>query len=126
MKIQRSIGKPIRDFIDMDHRWQSSDEGLIWCWESGREMAQKNPKLAERARAGELMSLVWKGGVAPNLKMKKKEGTYKYLAQWQGLAGKDLDLDTDIPITLVCSATGTVINYSQDGWKKEAAEEDAE
>lgn len=117
MKIFRSIKTPIREYLNMDHRWRSSDEGIIWCWESGREMAQINPKLAERASLGELMLLTWKGGVTPGVKMKHKEGTYKYLAQWQGLAGKDLNLDTDIPVTLVCAVTGVNVTYSKDGWK---------
>lgn len=115
MKIQCSINKPIRKFIDMDHRWRSTDEGLIWCWERGREIAQENPQLAERAKSGELMILAWRGGVAPNAKIKKKTGTYKYLAQWQGLAGKDLELDTDTSISLICTATGVNVTFSKNG-----------
>lgn len=122
MKFRRSITSPIREFIDMDHRWRDKDDGIIWCWESGREMAKINPLLAERAKSGELMILTWRGGVSPNVKMKKKEGTYKYLAQWQGLAGKDLDLDIDIPVTLTCTVTGVNITFSKDGWKTDSVE----
>lgn len=117
MKIKRSIAVKIRDFVDMDHRWRNEDKGIIWCWERGRQMSNEDPELASRARKGELMVLGWKGGVPPEFKGKKKEGTLNYLAQWQGLAGKDLDIDTDEPTTLVCSVTGVVVVFSQDGWK---------
>ena len=63
MQINRSIAIKPRDFVDMDHRWRSSDKGLIWCWERGRQMSEENPELASRARNGELMILGWKGGV---------------------------------------------------------------
>jgi hypothetical protein len=117
MKLQRSINTPIRDFVDMDHRWKSFDKGLIWCWERGRIMSQENPDLSFRARNGELMILGWKGGVPINFKGKRKEGTLKYLAQWQGLAGNDLDIDTDISTVITCSLSGVEVTYSKDGWK---------
>ncbi len=118
MKIYRSIDAPIREFIDMDHRWQKPDKGLIWCWERGRLMSKENSELAKRAKNGELMTLNWKGGVPQGFKGKKKEGTFNYLAQWQGIAGKDLDIDTDTPITLVCSAEGVQVTFSKDGWRE--------
>jgi len=117
MKIHRSINEDIRDFISMDHRWRNTDKGLIWCWERGRQMSEENPELASRARNRELMVLGWKGGVPPGFKEKSKSGTLNYLAQWQGLAGKDLDIDTDFPTVLVCSLSGVEITYSQDGYK---------
>ena len=117
MKIFRSIKTPIREFIDMDHRWRNEDNGLIWCWERGRQIRVENPKLAQKANAGELVVLSWKGGVPEEFKGKKKEGTYNYLAQWQGLAGKDLNIDTETPITFNCSATDVKVTYSKDGWK---------
>ena len=74
MKISRSIDEEIRNFIDMDHRWRSSDKGLIWCWERGRQMSIEDPELADRARNGELMVLGWKGGVTQGAKIKSKRG----------------------------------------------------
>ena len=115
MKINRSINTAIRDFIDMDHRWRDSDMGLIWCWERGRIMSQENPELSKRVINGELVPLNWRGGVPPEFKGKRKLGTLNYLAQWQGLAGKDLNIDTDASITLVCSKTGVEATFSKDG-----------
>lgn len=120
MQIKRSITAKIRDFVDMDHRWRSSDKGLIWCWERGRQMSEEDPELASRARNGELMVLGWKGGVPFGFKGKRKEGTLNYLAQWQGLAGKDLDIDTNVSTALVCSLTGVEVVFSEDGWKQES------
>ena len=117
MQIKRSITENIRDFVDMDHRWRSTDKGLIWCWERGRQMSEEDPELASRARNGELMVLVWKGGVAHGFKGNRKEGTLKYLALWQGLAGKDLDIDTNRSTALVCSLTGVEVVFSEDAWK---------
>lgn len=76
----------------MDHRWRNEDKGIIWCWERGRQIGNADPELASRARNGELMVLGWKGGVPLEFKGEKKQGTLNYLAQWQGLAGKDLDI----------------------------------
>ena len=117
MKLNRSINIPIRDFIDMDHRWRDFDNGLIWCWERGRIMSHDDPELSKRAKNGELVPLNWKGGVLPGLKGKKKNGTLQYLAQWQGLAGEDLDIDTNASIELVCSLTGVKVIFSKDGWQ---------
>lgn len=115
MKLKRSIDTEIRDFVSLDHRWRSADEGLIWCWERGRQMSEEDPELASRARKGELMVLNWTGGVPFRFKGKRKKGTLHYLAQWQGLTGRDLDIDTDKPTTLVCSLTGVKVTYSKNG-----------
>lgn len=126
MKLKRSIDTEIRDFVSLDHRWRSADEGLIWCWERGRQMSEEDPELASRARNGELMLLNWTGGIHVKFDeegdlvmpmVKRKKGTLHYLAQWQGLTGKDLDIDTDRPTTLVCSLTGVKVTYSKNGWK---------
>ena len=116
MKFHRSTEESIREFIDMDHRWNDSDKGLIWCWERGRLMAEEDPELAEKAKNGELMVLGWKGGVPEGFKGKKKEGSFNYLAQWQGLAGKDLDIETDTSVTIICALSGVNVNFSKDGW----------
>lgn len=119
MKIYRSIKEEIRDFVDMDHRWKSSDKGLIWCWERGRQMSTEDPGSAARVSNGELMVLGWKGGVAEGIKVKNKQGTFNYLAQWQGLRGDDLDIDTDLKTSKICSSTGVKVTFSKDGFKEE-------
>ncbi len=119
MQVNRSINEEIRDFVSMDHRWRNSDKGLIWCWERGRQMSKEDSELALRARNGELMTLGWKDGVPDKFKGKRKDGTLNYLAQWQGLAGKDLNINTDESIVLVCSSTGVEVTYSKDGGKQE-------
>lgn len=85
-------------------------------------LANEDPELASRAKTGELMVLAWRGGVSPGLKIKKKAGTLYYLAQWQGLAGEDLDVDMDGSTILTCSNTGVEVTYSKEG----TAEDDAE
>lgn len=119
MKIYRSIKEEIRDYVDMDHRWRGSDKGLIWCWERGRQMSTEDPGSAARACNGELMVLGWKGGVAEGIKVKTKQGTFNYLAQWQGLRGDDLDIDTDLKTSKICSSTGVKVTFSKDGFKEE-------
>jgi hypothetical protein len=114
MLITRSTREPIREYIDMDHRWKGPDKGLIWCWERGRQMAKEDPELSARAASGELMILGFKGGVEAGVKMKTKAGCHSYLAQWQGLAGRDLFIDTEMPTTLICSLTGVAITYTGD------------
>ena len=119
MKLYRSVKQEIREFVSMEHRWKGSDKGLIWCWELGRQMREETPELAKRAQDGELMISGWKGGVDPASKIKSKKGTYNYLAEWQGLRGEDLNIDTDLPTTLVCSLSGVEVTYSKDGHKLE-------
>ena len=76
MHLKRSIKHPIREFVDMDHRWRGPDAGLIWCWELGRQRADKEPELAERVREGALVPLGWKGGVANGTKSKKRRDLF--------------------------------------------------
>ena len=115
MHLERSIQQPIREFVDMESRWRGPDAGLIWCWERGRQKADEDPTLGLKARIGVLVPLAFKGGVdKDNIpKSNKKNGHLFYLAQWQGLAGKDLDIDTDCDTRLICSATGVEVTYSQ-------------
>ncbi len=115
IRIQQSIREPIRRFPSFDERWNGHDGGLIICWESGREMVSREPEIAGRAKMGELPVLGWRGGVDKKLKGKKvKFGTFFYLAQWQGLRGEDLDIDTSIEKTIVCSRTGMAVVFTDD------------
>ncbi|MCY1457890.1 hypothetical protein D9M71_752210 [compost metagenome] len=61
--------------------------------------------------------LGWKGGVERTLKKREKYGSLKYLAQWQGLRGEDLRIDTSNELTLNCSRTGMVVTFTPDATK---------
>ncbi|MDW3094708.1 MAG: hypothetical protein R8G33_03445 [Gammaproteobacteria bacterium] len=95
-------------------RWKDYDEGLIICWENGKELRKKKPELAKKAKNGELPKLVWKGGVDEETKASKKYGSLKYLAVWQGLRGDDLNIDLDEEPELVCSKTKTMVIFTND------------
>jgi hypothetical protein len=64
--------------------------------------------------AGELPVLGWKGGVSRSLKKLEKYGSLKYLAQWQGLRGEDLDVDLGQERALTCSRTKMVVTFTPD------------
>ena len=112
-RIYRSFKVPKREGLSWDERWKGRDKGLITCWEVGRELSQKKPELAERARNGELPVLGWKGGVEKKIK-KERYGPLFYLAQWQGLRGEDLDIDITQETELICSRTGMKVIYTDD------------
>jgi len=61
-RIQRSQNEPKREGLSWDEHWRGEDNGLITCWEVGRELREKEPELATRAENGELPVLGWKGG----------------------------------------------------------------
>lgn len=112
-RIRRSVGEPLRQGLSWPERWSGPDAGLITCWEVGRELAQKDPELAERAGRGELPVLGWKGGVERMLQA-KKFGTLNYLAQWQGLRAEDLDVEPSEDYELTCARTGMTVIYTGD------------
>lgn len=115
--IHRSADEPKREGLSWQETWNSEDQGLIACWERGREKRRESPGLAERAINGELPALAWKGGVERAMQKKKKFGTLNYLATWQGLRGEDLDIDMDSEPVLVCSRTGMMVVYTGDSTK---------
>lgn len=112
--VHRSIHHALRPTLTWIDTWQGPDNGLIRCWEIGRERALKHPDIAQRCLAGELPVLGWKGGVERTLKKREKFGSLKYLAQWQGLRGEDLQIDTGVELTLICSRTGMVVTFTPD------------
>lgn len=124
--IHLPISEPIRTGLNWNTTWQSSDRGLIKCWETGRLLALQDSELAERCKAGELPPLHWKGGVARALKKKDKFGALNYLAQWQGLRGDDLDIDPASEVTLSCSATGMAVTFTSDLSKLASQQSDTE
>jgi hypothetical protein len=113
-RIFRSYKEPIREGLSQEERWKGYDKGLITCWEVGRQLSQKEPGLAERARNGELPAAGWKGGVERKIKKREKYGTLFYLAQWQGLRGEDLNIDLSEETELICSKTGMKVIYTGD------------
>ena len=113
-RIYRYCQEPRREGLSWDERWRGPDNGLVICWEVGRELGRKKPELADRAKNGELPVLAWKGGVEKKTKKNEKYGTLYYLAQWQGLRGVDLDLDLSEESELICSRTGIKVIYTGD------------
>jgi hypothetical protein len=114
MRIHRSITDPIREGATWDERWKSEDDGLITCWERGREKRLEDPSLAAQASDGQLVVLPWKGGVEKAIKKKQKFGTLFYLAMWQGLRGEDLNIDPTEEIVLNCTRTGMSVVFTGD------------
>jgi hypothetical protein len=116
MKIHRSIREPLRHGQTWDKTWRGDDDGVIACWERGREKATEDPELALRAKQGQLVVLPWKGGVEKKLKT-QKFGTLKYLAMWQGIRGDDLDIDTERERAITCTTTGMTVTFTGDSRK---------
>jgi hypothetical protein len=116
-RIHRSFDEPKREGLSWEGYWRGDDRGLITCWESGREMREKEPELARRAEDGELPIMGWKGGVEKPLKIDKKYGSLNYLAKWQGLRGEDLDIDLSQEYELICPRTGMTVIYTADSKK---------
>lgn len=123
INIYRSILEPIRKNLPFDERLNGYDKGLILAWEVGRQTAITNPDIANRVNNGELPQLNHKGGHAKKLKSSDfKYGTFHYLAEIQGILGKDLDIDyaRDDGFVLVCSRTRmkTIFTSEQNKYKK--------
>lgn len=112
--LKRSIEEPLRPDLTREEAWLQADKGLIHCWEIGRRRAVAEKELASKCVLGELPPLGWKGGVAKRLKKLEKYGSFRYLAEWQGLRGEDLDLDLSQELSLVCSKTGMTVIFTAD------------
>ena len=110
--LHRSIREPIRKHLNWNDRWKSHDNGLIYCWERGRELQKEKPEWAESAKNGELPVMWWIGGVERKLKG-KKQGTLFYLATWQGLRGEDLNIDPDDEHHEICTRTGQLVTFKR-------------
>jgi CubicO group peptidase (beta-lactamase class C family) len=115
--VQRNIDAPLRTGLTRTQLWEAADQGLIKCWEIGRQRAARFPNLAQQCRDGELPVLGWKGGVSRSLKKLEKYGSLKYLAQWQGLRGEDLDIDLSEERSLTCSRTKMRVTFTPDRTK---------
>ena len=110
--LQRSVSETIREGLKWNELWKGPDNGLIWCWERGRQYQSEVPDRAARAANGELVLDAWRGGVDKKLKIPKKSGTLYYLATWLGMRGEDLDIDLDGERIIVCSRTQQAVGFS--------------
>ena len=114
MRVAENIATPIRTGLSFEQLFRQEDKGLIKAWEIGRVRATKNPDEGTRAKQGQLLPLIYQGGFAKKLKETNKMGTMHYLAMWQGLRGENLDLDTELRVTLTCTKFQIVVTYSFD------------
>ena len=117
MHISRSITEPIRQNLSWEKRWKDCDQGLIACWERGREKSNEDPTLAAQARDARLVVLPWKGGVKKAIKKQKLFGTLNYLAMWQGLRGDDLNITFEEETALTCPTTQMTVVFTNDSNK---------
>ena len=113
-EVYRSINEPVRTNLSWEERWQGDDQGLIQCWETGRERGDKEPKLRKLVQSGALPVSDWKGGVETKLKAKFKYGTLQYLAELQGLRNEDLQIDLTTELELTCTRTKMKIIFTPD------------
>ncbi len=113
MIVTRLITAPFREYKTWDDRWRAEDQGLITCWEKGRELSLAKPDLAQRALKGELIPLGWKGGVEKTIKS-KKYGSLNYLATLQGIKGEDLFIDTEIELQMTCTKYHVDVIFTSD------------
>ena len=123
LNIFRSINEEIRKGIAYNDRCGSFELGLITAWESGRELSgTKYKHLIEHLKNGALPKLSYKGGhLMPFDKddykkptYKYKYGVYNYLAQVQGILGKDLDINPKEEYVLICGLTGLKTVFTLD------------
>ena len=107
----RSIEEPIRKNLSWEGLWKGFDNGLIACWERGRENALDDSELSQSCKNGELPVLAWKGGVDKKIKG-KKYGSLFYLATWQGLRGEDLNINQHEEVSITCSKTQVKVVFT--------------
>jgi len=108
--IQRSVHEPIRLNMTWEQYWLGSDRGLIKAWEIGRQLRDHQSEIVVCAERGELPVLPWKGGVEKTTKA-AKWGSLYYLAQWQGMRGDDLKINTKNETRIVCAKTGVTVTF---------------
>jgi hypothetical protein len=117
--LKRSITVPLRGELTWAELWESSDKGLILCWERGRQKRIEIPDVAARAEKGELVTLPWKGGTEnvddkTKTKNQVRFGTLKYLAMWQGIRGEDLDISFTTDTFIVCTKSKRAVTFREE------------
>lgn len=107
--ISRPKNTPIRNRrnITTAQLWSGPDEGLLLCWEKGREKAEQESELASRALSDELPELCW------------ARGTWNYLAYWQGLRNDDLFIDKTAVFDRECAKTKRVFAFGGERSERE-------
>lgn len=113
MIVERQLTAPTRVGLTSEQLWNGEDGGLIACWERGRAVAREQPDLAKRAQGGELVTLPWRGGVETAVRG-RKYGSHRYVAMWLGLRGRDLFIDSDSQLEIICSKHGTKVIFLSD------------
>jgi hypothetical protein len=122
----RSIQEPIRTGLSWNELWLGPDNGLICCWERGRQYRTESPEDATKAERGELVPIWWRGGVRKALKdgLIKTDGTLQYYATWLGLRNEDLIVSLRGSHTVVCTRTGQAVQYRPfSQWSEQLSEE---
>lgn len=93
---------------------EGPDKGLINAWVTGLAKRSDSPDLAQKAEAGELPILPFRGGIEGAIKTKSKVGHLLYVAMWRGLRGDDLNIDTEAELSMTCTRTGVPVLYTMD------------
>lgn len=114
MLVTANVGEHRERAQDWDTRWEGPDRGLITAWLVGQDRAKAEPSLAERALAGELPVLPFRGGVEKAIKSGAKMGHLLYVAMWQGLRGEPLAIDLTAELSMTCTRHGVPVLYTGD------------
>ena len=93
---------------------EGPDRGLISAWLVGQELAARDSALANRAKAGELVELPFRGGVLKAIKTRNKVGHLWYVAMWQGLRGDALEVDPDGELRMTCTRFEVPVLFTMD------------
>lgn len=125
MRVRAFVTSPPALGLAFEDRFGTPEATLTSAWLRGLEVRaeeaaaalrgerSKATGLAERAGAGELPVLPWKGGVPKAIKSRAPRiGATHYLAMWQGLRGEDLDIDLSATPTLTCTRFGVTVSFT--------------
>lgn len=77
------------------------DQGLILAWHVGRQMGRDDPSLKLECQMGRFPPKLY------------KVGTLEYLAQWQGIRGDILHIDTERTIDMLDAGTGAKVVFTR-------------
>lgn len=126
MRVRAAVQNPPELGDSYEERFGTPERTLVSCWLRGLEVrkdavtaklagkATQELELIERAEAGELPVLPWKGGVPKAGKQHEKVGATHYLAMWRGLRGEDLDIDLESTNVVTCTRFGVRVTFTMD------------
>ena len=112
MQISISPLTPNRSGMSPKEAWSGPDAGIIRAWEAGRDLAEKDEKVAQACLRGELPPLPYSGGYAKATKQGEAYAPMHYLAMWHGLRGEGLELNTENETSVTCAKTGMVVTFT--------------